>query len=128
VLSRRSHHSHPEATHWERNWLPFSFRAAGSLGVLDSAQSLAISQFVMTGKENVLGTKDHREVALASTSRDAAAHIVSVFTRRAFNRPRFHKLRVKSAFLTDCLGRPGTASKTASGPITLSRLWREGRS
>jgi hypothetical protein len=76
----------------------------------------------MTGKEQVLGTQDHREVALASASHDAAAHTVSLFTKRAFNKPRFYKLRVKSAFLSDSVGRPAITSTTASRPETLSRL------
>ncbi len=60
----------------------------------------------MTGKNQVPCIKRHKELVLAWASHDAAAYMLSLFSRGSLNKLGFRKLRAKSAFLTDSLGRP----------------------
>src|SRR5262249_53726449 len=70
------------------------------------AQALAAYQLVMAGRDKRFGTRDDKRVALASARYDAVAHTATLIPKTAFNTTQLQQLRVKSALLTDSLGRP----------------------
>ena len=70
------------------------------------AQSLTAYQLVMAGRDKTFGTKDDKNVKLASATYNALAYTVTLIPKQAFNKTQLQQLRIKSAFLSDSFGRP----------------------
>jgi hypothetical protein len=60
----------------------------------------------MAGRDKKFGARDDKRVALASATYDASAHTVTLIPNQAFNTMQLQQLTVKSALLSDSLGRP----------------------
>jgi hypothetical protein len=59
----------------------------------------------MPGTDKKFGTRDDKNVTLASAAYNRIAHTVTLITKQAFNKSQLKQLRVKTSFLTDTIRR-----------------------
>jgi hypothetical protein len=60
----------------------------------------------MAGRDKKFGTRDDKNVKLASTTYNASAYTVTLIPKQALNKTQLQQLRIRPVSLTDSFGRP----------------------